>query len=915
MAKRYHFQREIVVLDPGPGPADGNRMAAPSRFIPMTPLDELRAWLGVHSDADAASLIRLHQLLHQLRQLALPELGARLARPATPLALKRVILGLTAKFDWPEWVPWLLQALQQESDLGVFDEGCAALGRLELRSAREALQQLASQRTDPDRQLILRRELGPQEAPQPLAFYLGRLLEGEANPRLAHQGARGLASVAEPGDLPALSEAAAGADPLARRLLLRAVAELPGEGTGALLLALFQETLQDLRDLEAVEDLAHRLQSGARASAKGDLAGALAKRMGEPHGEDVRALQRALEEGEAGNPLPPLDRLRTRAKGPYERFLTESLALLVEGKVARFSATVSEAQASAVKQQASLGSILDQVCEGLVRQVQEGRLPPARVVPVLQEACARYARSEGLDYAFCSLFPVADGTALDWVLAIPDPKRRSACLDVLGAREEDALVPFFLRAMQDPIVEVGHRAMHHLGKLPSSFPAIMERFQSGHPEQIRTALRIFTVNGTKAAAEPLMAFLRSDARDDLLLEAVEALGAIRCPSASTVLLDLLHDGKPARLQEALVEALSGLGTPEAGLGLLAKSSNLKLPQVLISALEGLLGAFPGFEHPLPEEALPALEQLITRCCDDREGEGQRLRAILATQDLFCFDQALYTRLKDAFSDFLFDLRTKGDWDRDTNDRVAAVVKELGRRSTSLSHIAEREEKIRTLVKGIPQQGPGRAPALLALRESLQDPEFILRSELAEELGGFLLRELERKDQDWRELARLCEIGGITRQQNLVDPLREVFNRSTGLGLRSAAKEALLSLGLSEADISRRAPIRTILLLEPSAFFRKRLLAVLGQGWAVREAASRTEAASLLSEQPADLLISEQADGMGDLRPWLKMQFETRRCRQILLSTAARDTSTGEPWLMGALYKPYAPEALLKALEP
>jgi hypothetical protein len=205
--------------------------------------------------------------------------------------------------------------------------------------------------------------------------------------------------------------------------------------------------------------------------------------------------------------------------------------------------------------------------------------------------------------------------------------------------------------------------------------------------------------------------------------------------------------------------------------------------------------------------------------------------------------------------------------------------------------------------------------LLALREALQDPEFIMRMELAQELAELVLRELEPKDQDWRELARLCEIGGLTRQLNLVEPIREIFNRTTGLGLRSAAKDALFSLGLEEADIRRRAPVRTILLLEPSAFFRKRLLAVLQPAWAVREAASRTEAAVLLSEQPADLLISEQTDSLGDLRPWLKMQFETRRCRQILLSTAARDTSPGEAWLMGVLYKPYAPEALLKALEP
>lgn len=880
----------------------------------MTPLDELRACLGGHLEADSAAQVRLFQLLQQLRQLALPELGARLTKAASTPALKRFILGLTAKFDWPEWVPWLHQLLQQESDLGVFDEGCAALGRLEIRSAREALQKLAAQRTDPDRQLILRRELGMQDAQQSLSFFLGRLLEGEANPRLAHQGARGLAALAEPGDLATLWEALEGADALAFRLLLRAVAELPGTEAGPRLLKLFQETLRILEDLEALENLTNRLQVGARTAARADLAVALAKRMGSAFAADVQAMQQALSAGETGNPLPHIERLKEAAGGPYERFVTEALGVLVEGKVARFSAMVTEAQDTAAKQQLIQGVTLNQVCECLARQTLAGSLPAAQVVPILQDAFDRFSHSEGLDHAFCLLVPATEEASLSRIPAVSDPKRRTACLDVLGAREEDALVPFFLKAMQDPIVEVGQRAMHHFGKLPSSFPAVMELFQSGHPEKVRTALRIFTVNGTKAAAEPLMALLKTDMRDDLLLETVEALGAIRCPEAAPVLLDLLHDGKPARLQEALVEALAELATPEAGLGLLAKSSNLKLSLVLIRALEGLLAAFPGFERPLPLDTLPALEQLITRCCDDREGEGQRLRAILATQHLYCFDQALYARLKDTFSDFLFDLRTKGDWDRDTNDRVAAVVKELGRRGASLSHIASSEEKVRAQVNALPPHGPNRAPALLALRETLQDPEFIMRTELAKELADFVLSELHRDEQDWRELARLCEIGGLTRQLDLAEPIKDVFNRATGLGLRSAAKESLLALGLDEADIIRRAPIRSILLLEPSAFFRKRLLTALGEGWEVREAGSRNEAEAVLAERPLDLVISEQTDAEGDLRPWLKTQVESRRCRQILLSTAARDTGPGEGWLMGVLYKPYAPEALLKALE-
>lgn len=347
-------------------------MAVPSRHLPQTPLDELRSWLGGHLEGDGPSQVRLLQLLSQLRQMALPELGMRLLKASSPPSLKRFILGLTARFDWPEWTPWLLQALQQEPDLGVFDEGCAALGRLELRSSLEALQKLAAQRTDPDRQLILRRELGSLEGQQPLSFYMGRLLEGEANVRLAHQGARGLAAVARPEDLGLLLEAMAGADGLAFRLLLRAATELPGGGAGPVLLDLFQDTLQTLVDLEALASLTQRVQAGARGAARTALAEALTDRMGRDHEAVLAALNQALATGEEGPALPPLEMLRDHAKGPYERFLTEALTVLLEGKVARFNAMVTEAQDTAAKEQAGLGVTLGLICDAMVRLFKDG---------------------------------------------------------------------------------------------------------------------------------------------------------------------------------------------------------------------------------------------------------------------------------------------------------------------------------------------------------------------------------------------------------------------------------------------------------------------------------------------------------------------------------------------------------------
>lgn len=887
------------------------------RHVPLTPLDELRSLLGAYAEGDSAFLVRLHHLLQQLRQQALPELGARLQSPTATPGLKKALYGTTAKFDWPEWVPHLFKALQLESDLGVFDEGCAALGRLELRSAREALLRLAALRGDADRQLILKRELAAMDASQPLTFYLGRLMEGQGNPRLAHQGARGLAALAEPQDLPSLLEALPGADPLAQRLLLRAIAELPGGSAGEQLLDLFSTTLRDLQDLEALETLAGRLPAVARTTARTELSEALEARLAPRADEAFEALRKAIAAGEAADPTRPMERIRPLAQGPLETFLAEALTTLLEGKIARFNAMLAETQERAGRERSRTAAVLQQICEGLVRQVSAGYLDRSRALAALQGAFQTNPHSEALDLAFCQLIQPGEDAALDLVLRIPDTRRRGACLDALGAREEDGFTPFFLRAMHDPIVDVGQQAIHHLGKLPSSYPAVLTLLESGQPEQIRTALRVFRENGTKAAAEPLMAFLRTDVRDDLLVEGVEALAAIRHPDSAPLLLEMLHDGKPARLQEALVEALALLGTPAAGLGLLHKAASLKLPQVLIVALEGSLAAFPGFDRAFPSEELPALEQLITRCCDDREGEGQRLRAILASQDLYCFDQDLYGRLKDRFSDFLFELRTKSEWDRDTNDRVAAVLKELGRRSASLGHIAAKEEKVRGLLQAVPPTGPTRADALLALRESLQDPEFILRGEFAGELAAFVAAEFARKGQEWRELARLCEIGGLTRQPSLIEPIQEQYLHAQGLGLRSAARSALLALGLEESDLSRRPKIQAILLLEPSAFFRKRLVAAIQDRWEVREAGTRAEAETLLAERSADLLISEQMEAGADLRPWLQAQWEARRCRSVLLATASRDPAPegSEAWLLGILHKPFTPEQLLKALEP
>jgi CheY-like chemotaxis protein len=448
---------------------------------------------------------------------------------------------------------------------------------------------------------------------------------------------------------------------------------------------------------------------------------------------------------------------------------------------------------------------------------------------------------------------------------------------------------------------------------------MMSMFETGTVEQVRLAIWVFRENQTHLAAEPLLEFLQKDGRDPLLVEAAEAITAIGYPGSAPVLLELLHDGKPLNLQLALAKALRSLGTQEASLGLLSKSPFLKQPQVLILALEGTLAAFPAFDRPLPLEHLPAFLTLMDRCCDEREGEGQRLRAILATQDLYVFDRQAYEQLKERFSDFLFDMRTKETWDRDSNDRVAEVVKELARRSEALGLLAQKEATIQALVQRLPSTGPRRIESLLALREALQDPDLIIRPKIAHDMATLVMGNLDKHGSEWRETAHLCEIGGLTHQPVLIDPIREVFQRASGLGLKSAARAALLALGLDEADLNRRAPVQSILLLEPSAFFRKRLASFLAAHghWTLQEAGTREEAEALLDTGPVDLVLTESQDPAGDLSVWLEEQWTRNRCRQAIVSTSNRDIGdlAQASWVTSVLFKPYPMEQVIQALTP
>ncbi len=884
---------------------------------PLTPLDALRTLLLGFNEGQTSFASDLGHSVQRLRRSALKVLRAYLLDPVRPRGLKRAILSLPARFDWPDWVPILEELLNREPDLGLFDEGSAALGSLGIRSAREALQRLSESRTEPDRQTVLQRELSLFTPQQPLAHYLGRLQEGQSNVRLANQGAKFLSVMVGPENLGTLMETLAAGDPLTQRLTLKVMGSIPHPEAPRALLRHLELLRREREDRQTLLALIHRIAALPRTRIREEFCTLLEERFGARDALAMSRLKGAIgtDEPSLGTLLEPL---RIHVSGTYEGFLVEAMALLLESKVARFGAYHAEVEEASTSRLSQIQEQAESIGEILAYLVSDQQIPLEDVVPALKAAFQSRLGQDGLLQAYLQLVPVNDEGAFTELLQEPEPHLREKYLDALGGREEDALTEFFLRAMQDPIVEVGQRAIHHLGRLPGSFRALMAMFESGQLEQVRRAIRVFGENRIRMAAEPLVEFLRQDSPDDLLVEAVDALANMRHQGAAPVLLDLLHDGKPLTLQASLTRALTELETPEASLGLLARAPHLKQASVLIQTLEGTLAAFADYQHPLPSAELPAFLALLERCCDAREGEGQQVRAILACEGLYIFDRDAYLKLKDRFSDVLSDLRLKENWDREMNERISALVKEMGRRAEQLGHLSKREAELRHRMTQLPPSGAGRVDELLALREGLNSPDLILRPEMAREVADFVLKGLGQSQSEWREIAHLCEIGGISGCRDLADPIRAIYQRASGLGLRSASQKALQQLGLSAADIERRRTVRTILVLEPSAFFRRRIILALQQdtSWTVREAGSRSEAEAQLAEQAVDALVTEHQDAAGDLQPWVDSRWQKGQCDRVLLSTADRGAGASwqGPMMAGALFKPYPPEQLIDMLK-
>jgi len=897
-----------------------NAMSNRDSQATYTPLDSLRRVLSEFTPGDESFARRLSHKLGEIGKNSLPVLADFLKRPGTS-ALRKAVLAIISKHDWPEWSALLFDILSKEQELAVFDEGCTVLAALGTKSSWKNLQRLKTVRTDRARQVILDRELNELDARQPLSYYIGRLTEGENNPRLTAMGARMIAVLAGPQDIPTLVGAFNEGDKLVKRQLLRIMPCIPCPETTEFLVYALESTAVSLVDNYNLQDIIQRLNKMPKPTARQECQNMVAKHFRDQAGPTVSELNTALGQqgAETAHIFDTLEEVESNSIGTFS---LEALRLLVEGKLARFSVVLTERSEEVESRIEELSFVLEYISSALARLVREGGAKSEEILPHLRAVYGmRLGGNIFLD-SYVDLVSHQNEDILDEFLSDTDYKRRFVILDAIGAKEDDSYADFLLKATKDSIVDVGQRAIQHLGKLRKGQEIFLDYFKTGEPEKMRLAIWGFKENQIQEASDLLLEFIASDlegsanVRSDLLVEAANAISNLRVAKATPILLQLLHDGQPLKLQVALAEALATMESPEAALGLLSKSKNLRHPEVLLIALEGALPPFSSFDNPFPTENLEDFKTLLDRCCDDREGGGQRFSSFCTLEHLYILDITTYEVYLERLATYLSSMRTGENWDKAANDRLAGIVRIIAKRCESLKQLNQKETEITTLMERTAPKGPLRSEALLSVRHKMEDPDLILKAEMAKAVGSYVKEQLKVAGQDWKDQANLCEIAGLCRQKDLIDPIKTIYKRSTGVGLKNAARNALIKLGLTEAEINHRDPISKILVLEPSVFFRKRMVEALKGAWDVREAGSKEEAENLLAETKVDLLITECMGTGDELLKWLQPMWEKNLFKYAHLCTSIHDLAEfGEPsWLIGTLYKPFPMEKLLENLK-
>lgn len=605
------------------------------------------------------------------------ELAPRVLRTGCPPALRSLVVEAACYLPWREWLPVLSRLLRHETDLARFGLGVEALGRLGGPEALAVLQELARIRGAADFQAQVLDVLARADPEQAFRHHLSALLEGSANPGAANEAARQLALLLGPEHMEPLRLAVRHPDLLISRHALKLIQGIPSPEAAAFLLGMLAETLEEIRQDRRLRELTQRL----RGLPPPDLRKAALEGLAEPLlGLSPEARSR-LEEGAGATALAVLEPLEALVEGPVDRLLVDLLRALIDPKAGRPGAVLSEAAEGVQQRARRLAFVVDACAEGLAGMVQRGLLQAEEVVPLLASGVQDQLGREGLARAVGWLVQSGDEATLRQLLEQGDAALRAAAVDALGERRDPAFRPALLRACRDAITEVAQRALVHLGALPDPEDQARAFLAADTLEDRYLGLRFVGLHRLAGLGRELLAQVQEGGREEFTLAVLQALAALGNRDLGPDLLELLHSGQGARLQEALAEALRDLADPPLALSLCERARQLRQPGIQAIALEALVRSHRAAGLELDEGAFAALQEQVQGAWSGRNPWGLRLRVVEALAACPGGDPGGWRSLVALIQDALAERRpgSGSGWSTEEAGRVQMILRELQKR--------------------------------------------------------------------------------------------------------------------------------------------------------------------------------------------------------------------------------------------
>lgn len=609
---------------------------------------------------------------------AVAELAGRVQKVSCPLELKRLVVELAYYRPWPEWTPLVSRLLRHEKDLGIFDTGVQALGRIRTPEAMAALRELAMGRATPGFREAVHEALQRSDPAGAFQHHFTRLLLGSAQPGEANDGAHRLDGLITPDSLGALQPLLGHPDPLIYRHALRLLGRVDSEAAAEVLLDLLGQVHQDALEEREVRILLASWRGLPQVEVRGKAIQALADRWEAQRPEAIGELR----SGETGRMQVACAGLREPSIGLLDTFLLDALVAAMEDKPTHLARFLGQAAETAAQHARRIDFAMDVVPRSLRDLAARGHLAPERAIPVLVESLRQNTAKAGVAEALAQWAPADAQDLLDLLLGQPEGTLRGAAVEGFGARKEPALGPVLLRARHDAITDIAERALWHLGQLPDPAGTARSFLASPEADEIGIGLRFIAMHHLEELVPDLLALLDRDTREPLLLALLHTLGAIGSAPTVDPLLERLHSGQPPRIQLGLAEALRDLGDVAGALALCDRAQELNAPQLLAVAVEALAQAHADPGRPLPAGAAAVLLHTVRGAWSDRNPWPLRRRIGSALLAIHGEDPGLWRELSDLLQATLSEKRAPGEVAPEVLAQLQTCARALAQRASA-----------------------------------------------------------------------------------------------------------------------------------------------------------------------------------------------------------------------------------------